>query len=39
MNERIKVIVMSRLEAYQYCKNYHDKTSAIIALKSRANME
>lgn len=28
MNERIKVIVMSRLEAYQYCKKHHDKPSA-----------
>ena len=29
MNEKIKVIVMSRLEAYQYCKKRHDKPSAI----------
>ena len=34
MNERIKVIVMSRLEAYQYCKNYHDKPSAIISIST-----
>ena len=34
MNEKIKVIVMSRLEAYQYCKKRHDKPSAIISIST-----
>ena len=34
MNERIEVVVMSRLEAYQYCKNSHDKPSAIISIST-----
>ena len=38
MNERIKVIVMSRLEAYQYCKKNHDKPSAIISISTPYNI-
>ena len=38
MNERIKVIVMSRLEAYQYCKKHHDKPSAIISISTPYNI-
>ena len=37
MNERIKVIVMSRLEAYQYCKKIHDEPSAVISISTPYN--